>query len=204
MLSIYNQLRAVPKEAQKSFDNGRFSGTDINPMWRIKRLTEVFGPCGVGWYWGEPQFRETTQGTTTTIHCTVALYIKDGDKWSAPIYGVGGNTIAAINKKGVLTVSDEAYKMAYTDAQSNAAKQLGLGADIWFEKDQTKYTVQAQQSSQAPQAQSSLPKELREDIDKCSAMGDLQDIWANHTEHQSNKEFISLITSKKKLLAAAQ
>lgn len=204
MLSIYNQLRAVPKEAQKSFSNGRFSGTDINPMWRIKKLTEQFGPCGIGWYWGEPKFTETTQGTTTTVHCTIAIYIKDGDKWSAPIYGVGGNTLASTNKNGLLVVSDEAYKMAYTDAQSNAAKQLGLGADIWFEKDQTKYTVQAQQSSQAPQAQSSLPKELREDIDKCYAMGDLQDIWANHTEHQSNKEFISLITSKKKLLAAAQ
>lgn len=24
--------------------------TDINPMWRIKRLTEIFGPVGVGWW----------------------------------------------------------------------------------------------------------------------------------------------------------
>ena len=38
-LKIYNDLRNVPKEAQKSFNNGRFSGTDINPMWRIKKLT---------------------------------------------------------------------------------------------------------------------------------------------------------------------
>jgi hypothetical protein len=176
-------------------------------MWRIKRLTEVFGPCGVGWYWGEPQFRETTQGTTTTIHCTVALYIKAGDKWSAPIYGVGGNTIASTNKNGLLVVSDEAYKIAYTDAQSNAAKQLGLGADIWFEKDQTKYTaqsVQTPQAPQAPQAQSSLPKELKDEIERCSAMGDLQELWANHTELQANKEFVSLITSKKKLLAVAK
>ncbi|WP_254555280.1 hypothetical protein, partial [Salmonella enterica] len=29
---------------------GRLKGmTDINPMWRIKALTEQFGPCGIGW-----------------------------------------------------------------------------------------------------------------------------------------------------------
>ena len=25
--------------------------TDINPMWRIKKLTELFGPCGEGWWY---------------------------------------------------------------------------------------------------------------------------------------------------------
>ena len=50
-LDIYEAGRAVPSEAQKSFNNGRFSGTDINPMWRIKKLTELFGACGVGWYY---------------------------------------------------------------------------------------------------------------------------------------------------------
>ena len=49
-LTYYNYARQVPKEALKAFNNGRFSGTDINPMWRIKMLTEMFGPCGVGWY----------------------------------------------------------------------------------------------------------------------------------------------------------
>ena len=41
-MSIYEQGRSVPPEAQKPFSNGTFSGTDINPMWRIKKLTEIF------------------------------------------------------------------------------------------------------------------------------------------------------------------
>ena len=32
-MTIYNQSREVPQEAQKQFNNGSFSGTDINPMW---------------------------------------------------------------------------------------------------------------------------------------------------------------------------
>ena len=36
-MRFYEASRKVPKEAQKQFNNGSFSGTDINPMWRIKK-----------------------------------------------------------------------------------------------------------------------------------------------------------------------
>ena len=50
-LSIYERVRCVPAEAKKAIEAGRLKGkSDINPMWRIKKLTEVFGPVGFGWY----------------------------------------------------------------------------------------------------------------------------------------------------------
>ena len=49
-LEIYNKLKEVPKEAQKPITGGRLNGMiDIKPMWRIEKLTEVFGICGIGW-----------------------------------------------------------------------------------------------------------------------------------------------------------
>ena len=49
-LTIYNLVRQPPKEALKEIKGGRLSGkTDINPMWRLKALTEQFGMCGIGW-----------------------------------------------------------------------------------------------------------------------------------------------------------
>ena len=49
-MRIYNAVRAVPEEAKRAITAGRLKGkTDINPMWRIKALTELFGPCGDGW-----------------------------------------------------------------------------------------------------------------------------------------------------------
>ena len=52
MMRIYNAVRTVPQEAQKQIRGGRMNGkTDINPMWRIRALTENFGPCGIGWYY---------------------------------------------------------------------------------------------------------------------------------------------------------
>lgn len=55
-----------------------------------------------------------------------------------PIAGTGGSMFAARQKDGVY-VSDECYKMATTDAISVACKQLGVGADVYWDADRTKY-----------------------------------------------------------------
>ena len=86
-MEYYEQLRVVPKEAQKSFSNGRFSGTDINPMWRIKRMTEIFGPCGIGWYY-EVVNRTLEHSTDQNVICAfigINLYINVNGEWSKPI-----------------------------------------------------------------------------------------------------------------------
>ena len=49
-MRLYERLRCVPSEAKKPIEDGRLKGsTNINTMWRLKHLTEVFGPCGFGW-----------------------------------------------------------------------------------------------------------------------------------------------------------
>lgn len=138
-MRIYDKVRSVPKEALKAFSNGRFSGTDINPMWRIKKLTELFGPCGIGWY-TEVTRQEVVSADDQTmmVFVDVNLYIKEDDTWSRPIFGTGGNTLK-VKGRG----DDEGYKKAYTDAVSIACKALGIGADVWFANDTTsKYSDQ--------------------------------------------------------------
>ena len=139
-MDIYEASRAVPEEAQKQFSNGSFSGTDINPMWRIKKLTELFGACGIGWYYEVLSERSETYGGTVMAIVDINLYIKVDGEWSKPIYGTGGNQLVKETSKG-LKPSDEGYKMALTDALSVAAKALGIGADIYFSKDKTKYSA---------------------------------------------------------------
>lgn len=135
-LDIYNASRSVPQEAQKSFNNGRFRGTDINPMWRIKKLTELFGPCGIGWYIEVLRKELIPLDDEIMASVDINLYIKQGGEWSKPIFGTGGNKLLSSTKSG-LQVSDEGYKMAYTDAISVACKALGIGADIYFSADKS-------------------------------------------------------------------
>jgi hypothetical protein len=64
--------------------------------------------------------------------------VKVDGEWSKPIFGTGGNKLVEKENKG-LHVSDECFKMATTDAISVACKQLGFGADIYWNDDTSKY-----------------------------------------------------------------
>ena len=49
-MRYYSALATTPQEAQRKIAAGKLAGyTDINPMWRIKALTQLFGPQGLGW-----------------------------------------------------------------------------------------------------------------------------------------------------------
>ena len=122
-MTIYESARGVPKEARKSIGGGRLQGmTDINPMWRVKKLTELFGPAGIGWRFDPPIFEEKPGvNGEIVVHCCTNLYIRQLDEsgekkeWSAPIPGVGGSMLISTEKGGKRT-DDDAYKKAYTDA----------------------------------------------------------------------------------------
>lgn len=138
-LSIYEKSREVPENAKKTIGAGRTKGfTDINPMWRIKKLTELFGPCGIGWYYIPTKQWIETCDKEICAFVNIELFIKHDGDWSKPIFGTGGSKLATVERTGVY-VSDECYKMATTDAISVACKQLGIGADVYWEKDKTKY-----------------------------------------------------------------
>lgn len=144
-LEIYNKGKIVPDEAKKPIIGGRLKGmTDINPMWRIKILTELFGPCGIGWYYTPINKWMEKSGDEVAAFVDIELYIKNGTEWSRPICGTGGSKFVS-KEKGGLFMSDECYKMATTDAIGVACKQLGIGADVYWAADVTKYTTPAEQ-----------------------------------------------------------
>jgi len=152
-LEIYNAFAEVPAEAKREIKGGRMAGkTDINPMWRLKVLTEQFGPCGIGWsYEITKQWLEPGAKGEISAFCNILLYVKIGEEWSKGIPGTGGSAFVASERGGLYT-SDECYKMALTDAISVACKALGVAANVYWDKDPTKYTGREPQGkpNQAP------------------------------------------------------
>lgn len=191
-LELYLKLKDTPKEAQKSFNNGRFSGTDINPMYRIKRLTEEFGPCGLGWYYEiTDKWLEPAPDGSVACFVNINLYVKYGDEWSKPIQGTGGNMFIQKNSRGLQT-NDEAYKMALTDALSVSCKALGLGADIYFANDRTKYDTPKE-----PEILEEPSKGLLNEISIANDVETLRIIWGKYPKYQRNQEFKKLINKRK-------
>lgn len=146
-LDLYNAVRQVPDEAKKTIGAGRLKGmTDINPMWRIKVLTEQFGACGEGWKVENVKFENIPADKEIVTICTGTLYYRIEGEWSDGVFGVGGSKIAVSESKGIY-IDDEAYKKAYTDMLSVACKSLGIGADVYWDKDKTKYTELSKQEA---------------------------------------------------------
>lgn len=150
-LELYNKVRSVPADAKKKILGGKLKGkTDINPMWRIKTLTEQFGVCGFGWKTEiVDKWVNERQNGEIIANVKINLYIKVDNEWSAPIVGIGGSMLVAL-EKGQPVSNDEAYKMAYTDAISVACKMLGMGADVYWDKDNTKYSNNESENKAQP------------------------------------------------------
>jgi len=129
----WKRLCRVPTQNLKTIGFGNLKGkSDINPQWRIKAFTEVYGECGRGWYVEtvEEKFQECSNGEIL-VFTTVKLYTAtDDNEWSAPVEGKGGNKIVTKNKNG-LVPNDEGCKMAFTDALGTAMKCLGVASEIY-------------------------------------------------------------------------
>lgn len=162
-MDIYNAHRQAPKEALKTINAGRLKGmSDINPMWRIKALTETFGPCGIGWYYTTDKQWFETCGQETVAFVNISLYIKADGEWSKPISGTGGSKLGTMERSG-LYVSDEALKMATTDAISVCCKQLGFAADVYWQNDRSKYSATTEDPKANAQTANKPAQQKQED-----------------------------------------
>lgn len=219
-LDYYNKLKVVPQEALRQIQSGRLRGKhDINPMWRIKAMTEQFGVCGIGWKYVITKQWTETFGSEVKAYCNIDLFIKVNGEWSDAIQGTGGSSEVSMESKGAY-VSDECYKMALTDALSVAMKALGVAADVYFEagKDiiniDSKYGAQdsraAQQQTQTQQQADKQtastqyhPSDLNEGfgyLSRCVSKDNLLWVIQHYQPLCSNTQFMQAVSAKKKQL----
>jgi uncharacterized short protein YbdD (DUF466 family) len=128
-LTIWNALGKTDPAHTKGFNRaGGFKGTSVKPMWTLKRLTEHFGPAGIGWGVNEPRFELVhSQDGEVLVFCTVSAW---HGKRENVLWGVGGDKAVTKRNDGKTFHDDEAFKKAFTDAVGNAFKTIGVAADI--------------------------------------------------------------------------
>lgn len=124
---LWDRLGKTDPSATKIFQRaGGFKGTAIKPMWSYRRMTEEYGPCGIGWGIGEPTFQVVHANEEILVYCTVSIW--HGTRENV-VFGVGGDKALAKFNSGAKT-DDEAFKKSFTDAVTNALKLIGVGADV--------------------------------------------------------------------------
>ena len=197
-LKLYNEFRAVPPEALKTIGAGRLKGmSDINPMWRIKKLTEAFGMCGIGWRYNITEKRlEKGCKEQISAFVDIELFIKVDGAWSEAIVGTGGSSFVAAETNGMYQ-SDECFKMALTDALSVACKAIGVGADVYFAKDRTKYDqTPPVNTPTAPERKVTTLSEACGEASICKTEAEVSNVWAKYPQFKKEEDFIKVVKEK--------
>ena len=191
--------RTDPAHTKEFTRGGGFKGTAIKPIWSYKRMTDEFGPCGVGWGVSEPSFQVVQANEEILVFCTAHVWFKRDDRSSESIFGVGGDKVLGKNKYG-LNSDDEAFKKAYTDAITNALKMIGVGADVhmgMFEDNKyvpgmrREFADEPEQPAAPVKSSAQLKREgsweavisqLHEDFVDCHSMAQLEQLKVQYRE----------------------
>lgn len=136
-IAIWNQLTVTDSKFTKKFDRAGFKGDAINPTWIMRRLTEMFGPAGIGWHLVLDDEKFVTghtlrNGDKAIVHVVrgrLAYRPTPTAEWVTTGPQFGQTTMVGENKHGSFT-DEEAPKKSITDCLGKCAVQLGLGADI--------------------------------------------------------------------------
>ena len=141
-MKIWDQVCTTNQEFTKEATGKGFSCTSINPNYIYKTLTEMFGPCGIGWGYKvlSDQYKEGHEAifkdvkNKEVLHVVqVALwYVFDGKRSEdVPAFG---QTFFVRCTSGGWKMDEEAPKKSLTDALTKAASMLGVSADIYSGK----------------------------------------------------------------------
>lgn len=123
-----------PTHTKKFIKGGGFSGTAIKPFWLIKRATETFGICGIGWGWEEIENK-----MVAGVWCSKVRVWFNYDGSKGDIQQWGQTVMEGTNKNGAF-VDEEAPKKAVTDAVTKCLSYLGFAGDVHMGKfDDSKY-----------------------------------------------------------------
>lgn len=120
-MQLWNSVRTTDVKFTKSASNGRFSFTNIDPTYQLRRATELWGPYGDKWglfdlKWTTLQAEHPILMLEGTFVCTTV----DNDV-SFPI---------AVDMK--LKAGDDCCKKLVTSAISKSLSRLGFSADVYL------------------------------------------------------------------------
>lgn len=136
-LRFWNEFFKTDPDFTKPFTRGGgFKGTDINPLHRMNRMTEVFGPIGQGWGYEILEDKEVhlTDGRGMWFSKVTVWYVDPEDPEKRYTVGPqwGGTALIEKRKDGSLVMDDEAPKKSVTDGIGKCLSYLGVSADVYL------------------------------------------------------------------------
>lgn len=145
-MHIWNQVCKTDPDFTKEVGfRGGF--TSIDPQYQLQRMTETFGPCGMGWGYEAEDWEIRLDDENIITKVTVRVWWRDE---AGEIRFLGPVTTTAMLVDGG-RVDLDACKKATTDALTKSYSRLGVNADVFLGQfDDPEYVEQLHREKAGP------------------------------------------------------
>ncbi len=151
--ALWDRVKVTDPKAVKAITGKQYQGNSPRPYWIVERLTEEFGPCGIGWGFSIINERMERLTESEILHVAVVKfwYVLDGIR--GELEQIGQTKCVYEKSKGGLMVDEDAPKKSVTDALVKCASYIGFAGDIFSGRwDDSKYVNWARAQYAEPPA----------------------------------------------------
>ena len=144
---LWRRVCVTDPAAVKPITGKQYAGNSPKPYWIVERMTDEFGPCGIGWGFTilSERFERFGEGKTAEVLHIASVrlwYMLDGKR--GELEQVGQTRASYTTSKDKFLVDEDAPKKSVTDALVKCASYLGFAGDIFSGRwDDSKYVAQA-------------------------------------------------------------
>ena len=149
--ALWLRVCVTDPKAVKPITGKQYSGNSPKPYWIVERLTDEFGPCGIGWGFSilSERFERFGEGKTAeALHIAVVRfwYMLDGKR--GEIEQMGQTRSSYITSSGKFIVDEDSPKKSVTDGMVKCLSMLGFAGDIFSGQwDDSRYVEWAAEES---------------------------------------------------------
>lgn len=142
--ALWQRAFTTDPRAVKEITGKQYRGNSPKPYWIVERLTDEFGPCGIGWGFQIINERFERFSETDSLHVASVRfwYVLDGVR--GELEQIGQTKSSYTTGAGKFMLDEDAPKKSVTDALVKCASYLGFAGDIFSGRwDDSKYVAAA-------------------------------------------------------------
>lgn len=159
---LWDSVEKTDPKHVKAITGKSYQGSSPKPHYLVRKATETFGPCGIGWGFNivSERIEEGAGGEKMHIAHVRLWYKWRGETGS--VEHVGGTQFSGTRSSGKPFTDEDAPKKSITDALVKALSMVGFAGDIFMGRyDDSKYVneVKAEFSEEKQEPYPPKPKQ---------------------------------------------
>lgn len=182
-MALWDRVCVTDPRAVKPITGKQYSGNSPKPYWIVQRLTEEFGPCGIGWGYTVLNERMERMTETDVLHVALVRFWYILSDRRGEVEQIGQTKAVYKTSKGALLVDEDAPKKSVTDALVKCASYIGFAGDIFSGRwDDSRYVEWAREQYTEPEPEKPADP-IPETFRSSPTMGEMEALTPEQQEY---------------------